>query len=85
MLAIAISIVFKTSSGMSIVPFSSIIEAVYPDGLQEYEDVASKERFIWDHTINICNAMKDNTRFFVDYDADGINSKGEKFFRFKRK
>lgn len=66
------------------VPFSSIIEAVYPEGIQEYADATSKERFIWEHTINICEAMKDNKNFFLDFDIDE-NSKREKIIRFTRK
>lgn len=71
----------KTNS----VPLSSIIDAVYPDGLQGYGDVASKERFVWEHTINICEAMRDNKNFFLDFKDDEVNSKGEKIIRFIRK
>lgn len=71
----------KTNS----VPLSSIIEAVYPEGLQEYSDVDSKRRFIWEHAKNICEAMKDNNNFFLDFDADGVNPDGEKTIRFTRK
>lgn len=67
------------------IPLRSIIEAVYPEGIQQYADVASKERFIWEHTLNICEAMKKNTNFFLDYKHNEVNSKGDKTIRFLRK
>lgn len=70
--------------GRNSVPLSSIIEAVYPEGIHEYVDATSKERFIWEHTINICEAMRDNKNFFLDFEED-VNSKKEKVIRFRRK
>ncbi len=70
----------KTNS----VPLSAIVDAVYPEGIQGYVDATSKERFIWEHTINICEAMKDNKNFFLDFEIDE-NSIGEKTIRFTRK
>lgn len=71
----------KTNS----VPLSSIVDAVYPEGLQGYSDADSKRRFVWEHAKNICEAMKDNKSFFLDFDPDGVNPAGEKTIRFKRK
>lgn len=70
----------KTNS----VPISSIIKAVYPDGIQGYADADSKERFVWEHAINICEAMKDNHNFFLDFVVDE-NTNGEKTIQFIRK
>ena len=71
----------KTNS----VLLSSIIDAVYPEGLQGYVDADSKKRFIWEHAKNICQAMKDNKEFFLDFDADSTTPDGEKTIRFMRK
>lgn len=71
----------KTNS----VPLSSIIDAVYPEGLQGYVDADSKKRFIWEHAKNICEAMKDNGNFFLNFDPDGVNPDDEKTIRFRRK
>ena len=71
----------KTNS----VLLSSIIDAVYPEGLQGYVDADSKRRFVWEHAKNICEAMKDNKNFFLDFDPDGVNPAGEKTIRFERK
>ena len=71
----------KTNS----VLLSSIIDAVYPEGLQGYVDADSKRRFVWEHAKNICEAMKDNKNFFLEFDPDGVNPAGEKTIRFERK
>ena len=71
----------KTNS----VPLSSIVDAVYPEGLQGYSDADSKRRFVWEHAKNICEAMKDNENFFLDFDPNGVNPDGEKTIRFERK
>lgn len=52
------------------IPISSVIEAVYPEGLDAFVDSRSKERWIVENVNVVCEAMK-KKGFFTGYAEDG--------------
>ncbi len=65
------------------VPLESIINAVYPEGLGKYKDIASKKRYILKNIEKVCKAMQDKKTFFKRYELSK-NSKGDIVYIFHR-
>ena len=65
------------------VPLESIINAVYPEGLGKYKDIASKKRYVLKNIEKVCKAMQDKKTFFKRYELSK-NSKGDIVYIFHR-